>query len=87
MAGKMCPVRQGDAGGEAACAGESCEWHMPYPGSDGACAMKVTAQRLQLVVDALAKVLAGPGMGGTKQAETPKGGSSKNPVWDDSTQR
>ncbi len=87
MAGKTCPVRQAETGKEPECAHGSCEWYVPYPDGGGACAMTITARRLQLVVDTLARILAGSGLAATEKSKERKGVTSQSPVWDDSTPR
>ncbi len=84
MAEKTCPVMQGETGKQSECARESCEWHVPYPDGGGACAVTITALRLQLVVDTLARILAGSGLGAKEKSKEQKGATSQNPVWDDS---
>ncbi len=87
MAEKTCPVRQGEAGKELECARESCEWYVPYPDGGGACAVAITAGRLQLVVDTLARILAGTGLATADNSKEQKRVTPQNPVWDDSTPR
>jgi hypothetical protein len=49
--------------------------------------MTVTARRLQLVVDTLARILAGTGLAAADKSKEQKRVTSQNPVWDDSTPR
>ncbi len=82
MAEKICPLLKAEAGAGRPCVGESCEWYVTYPSGDGACATVVTARRLELVVDTLAKTLASAALG-KGDLKGREGGASQNPVWDD----
>lgn len=84
MAEKTCPLLKAEAGAGRPCVRDSCEWYVSYPSGGGACATVVTARRLELVVDTLARALAGTALG----KEDRKGRErvpSQNPVWDDAT--
>ncbi len=87
MAEKTCPVRQGEARKEPECARESCEWYVLHPDRGGACAMTITARRLQLVVDTLARILAGTGLATADKSKEQTRVTPQNPVWDESTPR
>ncbi len=65
------------------CGGESCAWYLPYPDGGGACATTVLARRLQVVVDAVVRILADPERGTAGQPREQTRATSKNPVWED----
>ncbi len=82
MAEKTCPLQKAEAGAGRPCVSESCEWYVSYPSGGGACATVVTARRLELVVDTLARTLVGTALGKEDQ-KRPERDPSQNPVWDD----
>ncbi len=86
MAEKTCPLLKAEAEAGRPCLGESCEWYIAYPRGGGVCATVVTARRLELVVDALARTLADTALGkGDRKGR--EQGASQNPVWDDAAGR
>ncbi len=87
MADKTCPVKQTDGGVAMQCGGESCAWYLPYPDGGGACATTVLARRLQVVVDAVVRMLAHPERAAAGQSEEQVRATSQNPVWEDRVPR